>query len=1276
MKKQIGLLLLLFVTCCQLFAGNRTEEQMKSIAANVLTTQTRRAANVAELKEFLSLSKLKIYGYEDGGFAVIPSDDRYESVIGVSAGTFDGPLPCGFKWWIEAVDQNMQNSESVGYEQISKFVIKISSSGVAPLLSSIWGQERPFNNYCTFTNNGKNYQCVTGCVATALAQIMNYHHFPISGTGSNSYDITYNNEFTITFAEDFSQSVYNWDSMLDDYSAYSNTTTDDIHTQAVAKLMKDCGVATGTRFSDSTHGSSSSIYDAFTALTTYFKYDSGLTKYYARSDYNRESWLSLIYDELDKGRPVFYSGKESESTNSKGHAFVLNGYDAEGKVYVNWGWDGRYNGYYDIDLLSPTTDNQYNYNQYLLVAVPGTDDTVLQTITINSTGAGSVAYGSADGAQIRNGSQSFKIKEGNSATIFFTSDIGSNIKSVKVNGADVTSSVSNNQYEVSNIQTTTTIDVEFDEASSSSTSDYNKYITCVGSALSKVQVGSLVTITLSFEITNSGNSSINIKKIVAKDPDTKDVLLTLTDTEANGELQANSSKSHSLTISKDISKYPEFDMEYTWEGNDYAYFSSQNCVLTIQSNDFGSIIFAGVSVGASAKKFSVETSGQATIEMVPNTECELIKLTVNNTDVTSEVSNNQYTIMNIVSNTSVKAVFESNSEDNPTVDGHEYVDLGLSSGKCWSVMNYGANKPEETGSYNSSTSDYVKSKWGDNWRKPTKDEFQELIDECEWTWTTLNEQNGFEIKGRNGKSMFLPAAGYKSIMGKSGVGTTAYYLTSTKEMIDTWILKATSTSKQMISTFITMEDYTIRPILNIIIEPKLYKLTYMVDNEVYKTYDLKSGEEITPEPAPTKEGYTFSGWSEIPEKMPAHDVTVTGSFTINKYKLIYQVDGVNYKTYELEYGATITPEPAPTKEGYTFSGWSEIPTTMPAQDVTITGTFNVNKYKLTYIVDDAEYKTYEIEYGATITPEPAPTKEGYTFSGWSEIPETMPAYDVTVTGTFSLITFQLTYIVDNEVYKVYELAPGTAITPEPAPTKEGYSFSGWSEIPEIMPAYDVTVTGSFIMIDPIVENITYVLTDEGLFVKSGENCSGSVAIPASVELYGQTYQVIGIGEGAFKGNTAITSVSIDNGIVQIGTSAFEGCSNLTEIVLGSDIVSIGEKAFANFASSSSVPRRADEYGLTVYSYPKSVPETAANAFENTPIDKALLLVYDEVINDYANAAPWSEFGTIQGFNGGTGIKSIWAGEGDNAKIYDLKGRRVVQPSKGLYIKNGKKYVVK
>ena len=240
-----------------------------------------------------------------------------------------------------------------------------------------------------------------------------------------------------------------------------------------------------------------------------------------------------------------------------------------------------------------------------------------------------------------------------------------------------------------------------------------------------------------------------------------------------------------------------------------------------------------------------------------------------------------------------------------------------------------------------------------------------------------------------------------------------------------------------------------------------FTLLYKVDGETYKSFEVEYGASITPEPAPTKEGYTFSGWSEIPSTMPAKDVTVTGTFTINKYKLIYMVDGVEYKTCEIEYGATITPEAAPTKEGYTFSGWSEIPSIMPAKDVTVTGTFTVNKYKLIYMVDGVEYKTYEIEYGASITPEAEPTKEGYSFSGWSEIPSTMPANDVTVTGTFSKGAYKLTYIVDGEVYKTISYDFGATITPEAEPTKEGYTFSGWSEIPETMPAKDVTVTGTF-----------------------------------------------------------------------------------------------------------------------------------------------------------------------------------------------------------------------
>ena len=254
-----------------------------------------------------------------------------------------------------------------------------------------------------------------------------------------------------------------------------------------------------------------------------------------------------------------------------------------------------------------------------------------------------------------------------------------------------------------------------------------------------------------------------------------------------------------------------------------------------------------------------------------------------------------------------------------------------------------------------------------------------------------------------------------------------------------------------------------------------FTLLYKVDGEDYKSFEIEYGASITPEAEPTKEGYTFSGWSEIPATMPANDVTVTGTFTINKYKLTYYVDGEEYKSFELEYGTIITPEVEPTKEGYTFSGWSTIPETMPAHDVTITGTFSKGEYKLIYMVDGEVYKTVSYDYGASITPEPAPTKEGYTFSGWSDIPETMPANDVTVTGSFAVNTYTLTYMVDGEVYMTSEVVYGTTITPESAPTKTGYSFSGWDDVPLTMPARDVTVNGSFTINS---YKLTYVIDGE------------------------------------------------------------------------------------------------------------------------------------------------------------------------------------------------------
>ena len=314
-----------------------------------------------------------------------------------------------------------------------------------------------------------------------------------------------------------------------------------------------------------------------------------------------------------------------------------------------------------------------------------------------------------------------------------------------------------------------------------------------------------------------------------------------------------------------------------------------------------------------------------------------------------------------------------------------------------------------------------------------------------------------------------------------------------------------------------------------------YKLVYKVDGTNYKSYNVEYGAAITPEAAPTKEGYTFSGWSEIPKKMPAKDVTVTGSFTVKKYKLIYKVDGNEFKSYEVEYGASITPEAAPTKEHYTFSGWSEIPEKMPAKNVTVTGTFSINKYKLKYKVDDTDYKSYNVEYGAAITPEAAPTKEGYTFSGWSEIPEIMPAKDVAVTGSFTVNKYKLIYKVDGTDYKSFNVEYGAVITPVAAPTKEGYTFSGWSEIPEKMPAKDVTAKGSFTVnkyklvykvdgTDYKSYNVEYgaAITPEAAPTMEGYTFSGWSEIPSTMPAKNVTVT------GSFKETTGMISVIDDS----------------------------------------------------------------------------------------------------------------------------------------------------
>ena len=200
-----------------------------------------------------------------------------------------------------------------------------------------------------------------------------------------------------------------------------------------------------------------------------------------------------------------------------------------------------------------------------------------------------------------------------------------------------------------------------------------------------------------------------------------------------------------------------------------------------------------------------------------------------------------------------------------------------------------------------------------------------------------------------------------------------------------------------------------------------YIIAYLVDGEAYAADTLARGTSIITPDEPVKEGHTFSGWGEVPETMPAHDVTISGAFTVNKYLATFMIGDEVIKADSIEYSAAITVPEAPEKEGHTFAGWGEVDETMPASDVIYEGSYTVNTYNVYYYNGKELVHTDEVAYGEAI-PEYVyvPTVEGEQFVGWAgETYETMPAHDVTyIADTVNSISLST---IDPQITAIYDL---------------------------------------------------------------------------------------------------------------------------------------------------------------------------------------------------------------------------------------------------------------
>ncbi len=248
-----------------------------------------------------------------------------------------------------------------------------------------------------------------------------------------------------------------------------------------------------------------------------------------------------------------------------------------------------------------------------------------------------------------------------------------------------------------------------------------------------------------------------------------------------------------------------------------------------------------------------------------------------------------------------------------------------------------------------------------------------------------------------------------------------------------------------------------------------YTVTVKPENgEADITITQDYGTPIAAPADPTREGYTFIGWDKaIPTTMPAENMTITAKWKVNQYTITFDTNGGSEITpITQDYGTAITAPANPTREGYTFIGWDKaIPATMPAENMIITAKWKVNQYTITFDSNGgSEIAPITQDYGTAIAAPADPTREGYTFIGWDKaIPTTMPAENMTVTAQWEINQYTITF----DTAGGSEIAPitqdyGTAITTPADPTREGYTFIGWDkEIPTTMPAENMTVTAQW-----------------------------------------------------------------------------------------------------------------------------------------------------------------------------------------------------------------------
>lgn len=361
MKRTTTILIAICVSA--LFANGKQISQNAALSAARKYSRTGQVAPAKNLRSDKT-NNAPYYAFNlEQGYVIVSGDDEMTELVGYAEnGFFDAEnVPPQMQLWLDGYAEYVAAVQS-GKAKARKILLSDSPSVVVePLVTTKWNQDAPFNNFAPeYTDDNNNTQrCATGCAATAMAQIMKFHNWPEQGVGHYSYE----HQSFGTISSDFSKHVYDWTNMIDRYNngEYSNVQAD-----AVALLMKDCGVSLNMNYGPV---SGASIYSYTPAFKNYFRYSSRTVN---RSGCETAEFTRIITDELQEGRPIIYCGTGEDG----GHAFVVDGYDTNYFLHVNWGWGGYSDGYFDMNYMDPAGlgigggSGAFKWNQGIVLARP------------------------------------------------------------------------------------------------------------------------------------------------------------------------------------------------------------------------------------------------------------------------------------------------------------------------------------------------------------------------------------------------------------------------------------------------------------------------------------------------------------------------------------------------------------------------------------------------------------------------------------------------------------------------------------------------------------------------------------------------------------------------------------------------------------------------------------------------------------------------------------------------------------------------------------------